>query len=103
MKIEILDQIKNSVLANEPNAELFLFGSYARGDNRNDSDIDILVLLNKDTISREDEKRIIYSLYDIELESGKIISPMIYSKKTWETKYTVTPFYKSIAREGKRL
>ena len=96
----ILQRIKKSVLGNEPGAELVLFGSYARGDYRNDSDIDILVLVNKDEITREEEKRIIYALYDIELDSGKIISPMIYPKRVWETKYVITPFYESIKREG---
>ena len=99
----ILKQIKSSVLANEPSASLILFGSYARGDFKSDSDIDILVLVDKEKVTRSDEKKIVYSLYDIELETGIIISPVIYSKQTWESKYSITPFYENVTREITRL
>lgn len=47
-KDHILGLIKKSVLATDPNATVILYGSYARGDYREDSDIDLLILLNKD-------------------------------------------------------
>ena len=99
----ILKQIKASVLTNQPGATLILFGSYARGDFKSDSDIDILVLIDKEQVSRNEEKKIVYSLYDIELETGIIISPVIYPKHTWETRYSITPFYESVTKEGKLL
>jgi uncharacterized protein len=100
---QILEKIKDSVRSSDPNAKLILFGSYARGDNRVDSDIDILVLIDKDRVSFEDRKRISYPLYHIEREAGIVISPMIFSKKLWETKHTITPFYKNVTLEGKVL
>jgi hypothetical protein len=30
-------------------------------------------------------------LYNIELETGQIMSPLIYPKKEWNTKYRITP------------
>jgi len=99
----ILQLIKNSVHSIEPTAVLILYGSYARGDNRDDSDIDILVLLDKDKITYEDQKKVQYPLYDIELETGIIISPMIYSKRAWKSKRHITPFYENVIREGKNL
>ena len=54
---QIFQQIKKSVLANEPGATLILYGSYAWGDFKADSDIDILVLIDKENISRADEKK----------------------------------------------
>lgn len=97
---DIMRRIKSSLNTTEPEATVILFGSYARGDYKNDSDIDLLILLDKDKITHADAKRIAYPLYDIEFETGKIISPLILSKKRWETKHRITPFYKNILKEG---
>lgn len=102
-KNHILQLIKASVLATDPTASVILYGSYARGDYREDSDIDILVLIDTDKPSSDDRKRIHYPLYDIELETGIIISPMVLSKKNWETKHRITPFYENVTKEGKLL
>ncbi len=97
---DILLMIKSSVKATDPDATVILYGSFARGDNKQQSDVDLLVLLNKDSISREDEKRIKYPLYEIEFETGQIISPLVLTKKDWESRHSITPFYKNIDREG---
>ncbi len=96
----ILHQIKTSVSTTASNAEVILYGSRARGDNRDDSDFDILILLNQETISREDEQRIKYPLYDIEFETGFLISPLVLSKQEWEQKHRITPFYENIVKDG---
>ncbi len=101
--------IKSAVNKIEPNATLILYGSYVRGDYHENSDLDLLVLLDKDHLTRTDQKRIKYPLYDIEFETGIIISPIIFSKKDWEkkkdweNKHKKTPFYDNIAAEGKEL
>lgn len=97
---KILFKIRNSVKAASPDAIVILYGSMARGDFKEDSDFDILILLNKELITREDEKKIKYPLYDIEFETGKIISPLVLSKKDWETRHKITPFYKNVLKEG---
>ena len=97
---DILFIIKNLVKSAEPDATIILYGSYARGDNKNDSDLDLLILLNKDKVTREDEKKVKYPLYDIEFETGRIISPLVISKKDWETRHKITPFYDNVLREG---
>jgi len=102
-KHQILQQIKNSVHATDPGATLILYGSYARGDYREDSDIDILVLLDKDKITFDDRERISSPLYYIELEVEIHISPMIYTRNSWDTKLVITPFYKNVTRDGVML
>jgi uncharacterized protein len=99
----ILKLIKTTVNKTEPGATLILYGSYARGDHGKDSDLDILVIIDKVKITRQDQKRIKYPLYDIEFETGIIISPAVLSKKDWESKHRITPFYDNISREGKVL
>jgi uncharacterized protein len=97
---QILMQIKNSVKASSPDAIVILFGSQARGDYNENSDFDVLILLDKEKVTREDEKNVKYPLYEIEYETGKIISPLILSMKDWEKKHKITPFYSNIKREG---
>lgn len=92
--------IRDSVKALAPNATVILYGSQARGDYKHGSDLDILILLDKDTITREDEKMLKYPLYDIEFETGKIISPLVLTKTDWESRHKITPFYENVSREG---
>ena len=96
----ILSKIKKSVQATEPNATIILYGSFARGENRPDSDLDILILIDKEKIGWEEEKKITNPLYDIELETSQVISPIIITKKDWEYKYYFTPLYANIKEDG---
>ena len=96
-------RIKRSVKLTDPDAVVILYGSFARGDNHKGSDIDLLILLKKDKINRDDEKRVKYPLYDIEFELGQIISPMVISKNNWDTLYRITPLYQNVASEGIEL
>ena len=99
-KREILSRIKQIVYNTEPKATVILYGSFARGDNKKYSDIDILILVDKDVISYSDEKRIKYPLYDLEFDTGKVISPLVFARKDWESRHSITPFYKNVKREG---
>lgn len=99
-KNNILRLIKASVNATDPNAIVILFGSYARNDYNESSDIDLLVLIDKEKVTRFDEKKIKYPLYDIEFDTGTIISPLVYSKSDWETRHKITPFYENVSKEG---
>ena len=83
----------------EPGATVILYGSYARGDFREDSDIDILVLIEKDKVTMDDRKRISSLLNHISLENGTMICLFIASKKEWSSR-KVTPFYENVNREG---
>ena len=68
-----------------------------------DSDIDLLVLVDKENITRSDQKRIKYPLYDIEFDTGVLISPLILTKKEWESIHRKTPLFENVSKEGQVL
>ena len=96
----ILQLIKKSVQTTAPGATVILYGSYARGDNDKNSDIDLLVLIDNDKITNDDESKITYPLFHIELNTGIIISPIVYSRNFRVNEHKVTPFYENVNREG---
>jgi len=96
----ILVVIKKLVEERDSSAKIYLYGSRAKGNAHKDSDWDLLILLNREKITSEIENEITSPLYDLEFETGEIISPMVYTLKEWNTKYNVTPFYKNVMKEG---
>ena len=98
--LDILIEIKKLVEERDSSAKIYLYGSRANGNAKKDSDWDLLILLNRDKITSEIENDITYPLYDLEFETGEIISPMVYTQKEWITKYSLTPFYKNVMKEG---
>jgi predicted nucleotidyltransferase len=99
----LIERIRSTVKETDAQATLILYGSYARNEERADSDIDLLILLKKDRVTREDEKRMAYPLYEIEFETGILISPLVLSRRDWETRHRPTPFYEHVKREGRVL
>jgi len=86
-----------------PNSEVFLFGSQVRGDAKKGSDWDFLILLNETPVTFDTENQLINELYEIELETGEVISPLIYSKADWYSNHTITPLFTNIQKDGIRL
>jgi predicted nucleotidyltransferase len=98
-----LKRIKIIVQEREPSAKIYLYGSRARETSTKDSDWDLLILVNKDEITYEVERNILDPLYELEFDTGEVISPMVYSDKEWNSKYRITPYYSNVMREGKLL
>lgn len=99
-KEKLLKQVKSAVLSIEPEAEIILYGSRAKGTARADSDWDFLILLPK-SVDMVLKKKIKNCLYDIELETDTVLSSIIRSKQEWFSKrYEVLPLKQEIEREG---
>lgn len=102
-KEQILQNIIRIVNKNDPDSEVYLYGSHARGDAKKPSDWDLLILLNRKNIPFDVEIKYMDEFYKLELETGEIISPLIYSKNDWILDYSVTPLYENIQKEGVRI
>jgi len=99
----IARRIKSAIQQYDPNAKVYLYGSRATGKTHPESDWDVLILLSSDTIKPEIERKVTSPLFDLEFETGEIISPSVYSHNEWHKKHRVTPFYNNVMREGKLL
>lgn len=94
--------IRHYINAVDPKADVILYGSRARGDERPDSDWDILVLTDY-SVDLITERKFRDKLYDLELETGEPLSIFVYSKNDWQTKQRITPFYENVTQEGVRI
>ena len=98
-KNKILSEIKKAVLSVDSSAEVILFGSMARGDYKDDSDWDILILTNNKA-DRNYSRSLMKKLLLIELDKNIGISTIVRNKKDWQKIYSITPFYNEIQKDG---
>jgi len=97
----IISDYKNAItnLYGDRLYKIILYGSYARGDYNEESDIDFMVVLNDDDIRPFKEiDSITHVIYDYILQYGVDIS----SVPTTKNKYlnSALHFYEEVRREG---
>jgi len=98
--MEILKELKEAVIAIEPEAEIYLFGSRARGTHSEDSDWDVLVLV-PGKVDGKRKERIWNSIYNIELANYIMTSIAVRSKEFWNNNqiYHETEFYQNLSKD----
>ena len=96
---EILRKIYGSHLKT-----VILYGSYASGDYKADSDIDIMILLD---LSDMDIKQYRHELsgetFDFNMDHDLDIKPIAKSQQHFQNWVDVYPFYANVKREGIKL
>ena len=78
---------------------LHLFGSRARGEGTEESDLDVLVLVKKK--DRALCRRIVEESLEVDLKYGTNLAPTILTAEEYrQNREYGTPFYRNVEREG---
>ena len=81
--------------------KIIVYGSYARGDYRENSDVDIMILTK---LSEEETRAIKNDIYDlafeVEMSTGIELSPIIKNEEQYEYWVDILPFYRNVRDEG---
>lgn len=81
--------------------KVILYGSYARGDFDEESDVDLLFLVDTPPAKeRQGFYDFLDKAFDIKLESDLDFQPIVKSVYTFEHWKEYLPFYKNIINEG---
>ena len=97
---EALDAAMNMLKAQFSVERVILFGSKARGDSSEHSDIDLLLITSRPLHWRE-EKAIVEALFDMGMKYDVIFSPLFVSLEEWERgMFKEFPVYREIMEEG---
>lgn len=98
--IEELVQNINIIFGNRAK-KIILYGSYARGDFKKNSDIDIMILTDlKNEEMAEYQDKIWDCAYDIESENNIIISVLVKNIDRYNYWLEALPFYMNVQKEG---
>lgn len=78
-----------------------MYGSYARGDYKESSDVDIMILTDFSFEEIEKYRDDISDIaFDIELQTGIILSPIIKNIDKYNSRVNIVPFYTNVQKEG---
>lgn len=81
--------------------KVILYGSYARGDNREDSDIDVMILVDlKGRSLKEFEDKIFDVTYDFNEKYDLFIMPVVQDMKHFDRWKNAYMFYYNVDKEG---
>ena len=103
---DTLKKVVTSVNTEMPGVvkQIILYGSYARGDYREDSDIDIMILLD---LSDMDIKQYRHELsgetFDFNMDHDLDIKPIAKSQQHFQNWVDAYPFYANVEKEGVKL
>jgi len=96
----LVDQVKahlNEVYG-EGIKKVILYGSHARGEATEDSDVDVLVLIDPSLNRREVDDSLSDLLYDMLLDEGELVSVIVLSEDHFENHNL--PFMLNVRKEG---
>jgi predicted nucleotidyltransferase len=96
----LLKVVQDKVHSLLPGADIILYGSQARLEADAESDWDFLILSDG-----QPDQQIVAELrdrlYDLELESGTVLSAIVRSRDEWYSElYSILPFKETVERDG---
>lgn len=99
--INIIQNIINNLqeIYGEQLIKVIIYGSYARGTQTDESDVDIALIING-TPAAEATDKMMNCVASYELEYGKVLSVIDIDSDKYEAWKNVIPFYRNIKNEG---
>ncbi len=83
---------------------IYLYGSYARGNYDDESDIDITAIVKGNRIDLQNKLKVIWNISaDIGLENDVMVSPTVIPFDEYEKYKQQLPYYMNIQKEGKQI
>lgn len=83
---------------------VILYGSYARGDYDDASDIDVVAIVKGERIRLQEQLKEVWDKsFECGLDNDVLISPTVIPFSEYEKYKDKLPYYKNISREGKVL
>lgn len=84
--------------------DIILFGSYARDEAEDGSDIDVIFLVDASRQAiAEKNWQIGEAAADVLLEHGVVVSPIVENRDYFNAHAELLPFYRNIRREGVKI
>ena len=81
--------------------KIVVYGSYARGDYNNNSDVDIMILVDSSEVQIKKRFNDVCDLaFDYELKYGIVISPLVKNEEHFMKWSETLPFYRNVKLEG---
>jgi len=96
--MKVVTQLKSRIAEKYPIRDLRVFGSSARGDRGNSSDIDVLVCLPE--LNRTIEEAIFDIAYDLELEHDCVIDVIAVCEPDIKGRLASAPIFQKAIEEG---
>jgi len=98
---QIVHEFKKAVSEKYVLSDMWLFGSNARGDATEESDIDIFLQVAH--LTKDTEQDVYNIAYDLELKYDCLIDVIVLSDTVVKTHAPHLPIYHNIIREGVRI
>lgn len=100
IELPVIEMIKQKIANIDPQADVFLYGSRARGDFNEESDWDILILTQREVKKLKEQAVYRAALLEVMDTTQQVISCVIRNKDDWHAHHVQTPFYKALEKES---
>ena len=84
--------------------DIYLYGSYSRGDYDNESDIDFVAIVKGERLDLQRKLKKMWELStDLSLKNDVIISPTVIPYNEFIKYQSTLPYYRNILKEGQKV
>lgn len=97
---QALTLIRRGLLEKFQVEAIILYGSVARGEAGDESDIDLLIL-TRNQLSRLERHQITALVFEVNLEFGTNFSTLVVNRSSWESgQFSWLPIHQQILKDG---